>query len=375
MQHRVVHYVDSDVFGGSEEAALQLMASLDRSRWDPVLMYHRSAGAARLVSEAERLAIHTHALDRLDPRSRVTGMLRLWRAIRRERPAIFHAHLSWPFACKLGVRAAGLARVPAIVGTAQLYLASERRGPPPFTLRLFHRIIAVSEHVRQRYAEELGVPLSRLVVVRNAIRVPPVRNLRGSALRASLVDGRPDYVILTPARLVRQKGHRFLLAAAAQVLDATFLLAGDGPLRAELEELARELGVADRCLFLGQRSDVADLLAASDLIVLPSLFEGLPLSVLEAMAAERPVVATRVGGTEEAVAHEMTGLLVPPSDPAALAAAIQRIRTDPLLADRLAVAGRKRVEAEFSADRMAQLIMQVYDELLEEAGLAEYADR
>jgi glycosyltransferase involved in cell wall biosynthesis len=375
VQRRVVHYVDSDVFGGTEEAALQLMASLDRSRWDPVLMYHRSAGAARLASEAERLAIHTHALVPLGPRARLRGLLRLFRAIRRERPAIFHAHLSWPFACKLGVRAAWLARVPAIVGTAQLYLAPERGGPPPLTLRLFRKVIAVSEHVRLRYTEELGVPLSNLVVVRNAIRVPPVRNLRNSALRALLVDGRPDYVVLTPARLVRQKGHRFLLEAAVQVPGATFLLAGDGPLRTELEELARGLGVADRCVFLGQRSDVPDLLAASDLIVLPSLFEGLPLSVLEAMAAERPVVATRIGGTEEAVAHEVTGLLVPPSDPAALAAAIQRLRTDPLLAERLAVAGRKRVQAEFSADRTARLVMQVYDDLFEETGLAEYGDR
>jgi glycosyltransferase involved in cell wall biosynthesis len=374
VQRRVVHYIDSDVFGGTEEAALQLMASLDRSRWDPVLMYHRSIGAARLAREAERLAIHTHAIAPLEPRSRLRATLRLYRAIRRERPVIFHAHLSWPLACKHGVRAAWLARVPAIVGTAQLYLALERGSPPPLTLRLFQRIIAVSEHVRLRYTEELGVPLSKLVVVRNAIRVPPVRNLRNSALRASLVDGRPDYVVLTPARLVSQKGHRILLEAAVQVPDATFLLAGDGPLRTELEALARGLGVADRCVFLGQRSDVPDLLAASDLVVLPSLFEGLPLSVLEAMAAERPVVATRIGGTEEAVAHEITGLLVPPSDPAALAAAIRRIRTDPLLAERLAVEGRKRVETQFSADRTARVIMQAYDDLLEEAGLAEYGD-
>ena len=103
---------------------------------------------------------------------------------------------------------------------------------------------------------------------------------------------------------IRRRAMRILLQAAAQVPDATFVLAGDGPLRAELEAEARDLGVADRCVFLGQRADVPALLAAADLFVLPSLFEGLPVSVLEAMAAERPVVATAIGGTDEAITRE-----------------------------------------------------------------------
>src|SRR4029453_11595231 len=152
-----------------------------------------------------------------------------------------------------------------------------------------------------------------------------------AALRAELIAGRPDYVILTPARLHPQKGHEYLLAAAAQIPDATFVLAGDGPLRSELEVRARELGIAGRCLFLGERADVPDLLAAADLFVLPSLFEGLPVSILEAMAAGRPVVATAIGGTDEVVTTEQTGLLVPPRDPVAIAAAIRGLRAEPAL--------------------------------------------
>jgi glycosyltransferase involved in cell wall biosynthesis len=199
--------------------------------------------------------------------------------------------------------------------------------------------------------------------VPNGIEVPPAVRRPDPALRAELVRGRPDYVVLTPARLHEQKGHAYLLAAAARVPEATFVLAGDGPLRPELERLAAERNVADRCVFLGYRSDVSDLLAAADVFVLPSLFEGLPVSVLEAMAAERPVVATAIGGTDEAVTHEVTGLLVPPRDPAALAAAIRRLQADPQLAGRLAAAGRERVQREFSSAATARNVMRIYDEV------------
>ena len=366
---RVVHYVDSDTFGGSEEAALHLMASLDHSRWEPVLLHHPDPGIARLVLEATRLGIRARAVPGWGG-GRLAGTIPIWRALRAERPAVFHAHLSWPFACKHGVRAAWLARVPAIVGTAQLYLAPERGRRPPLVLRLYRRIIAVSEEVRRRYESELHVPGGRLVVARNAIRVPGAPPTADSALRATLVDGRPDYVVITPARLHAQKGHTYLLQAAAQVPDATFVFAGDGPLRMALEAEARRLGVAVRCVFLGQRSDVPALLAAADLFVLPSLFEGLPVSVLEAMAAGRPVVATAIGGTDEAVTSEETGLLVAPRDPAALASAIRRLQADPALARRLAAAARGRVERDFSSEATARQVMVIYDQVLVEAGLA-----
>jgi glycosyltransferase involved in cell wall biosynthesis len=360
--------VDSDIFGGNEEAALHLMASLDPARYEPVLLHHPDPGIVRLLHGARDLGIRTHAVPRVNQRGRLTGVFRLWQAIRAERPAIFHAHLSWPLACKYGVLAAWLARVPAIVATAQLYVELRGNQRHPIALRPLHRIIAVSEAVKARYAEDLRIPARKLIVVRNGIRVPRSGRTPNPALRAELVRGRPDYVVLTPARLHVQKGHAILLAAAAQVPDATFVLAGEGPLRAELEQQAHDLGVAQRCVFLGHRSDVPDLLAAADLLVLPSLFEGLPVSVLEAMAAERPVVATAIGGTDEAVTHELNGLLVPPGDPAALAAAIHRVRVDPALAHRLAAAGRGRLEREFSSATTAREVMKVYDEVMAQGG-------
>ena len=367
MRRCVIHYVDSEIFGGNEEAALHLLGSLDRARYDPVLLHHGGAGIGRLIEAAAGLRIRSHAVPRVGRRGRLVGLRQLYQAVRAERPAIFHAHLSWPLACKHGVYAAWLARVPAIVGTAQLYM--ELRGSPryPLALRPHRRIIAVSEEVKARYAEDLRVPARKLVVVRNGIQVPPPDRSADASLRAELIRNRPDYLVLTPARLHPQKGHAVLLAAAAQVPEATFVLAGDGPLRAELEQQARALGVADRCVFLGYRPDVPALMAAADLVVLPSLFEGLPVSVLEAMAAQRPVVATAIGGTDEAVTDSETGLLVPAGDSTALAAAIRRVRVDPALARRLAVAGRERVEREFSSAKTASGVMKVYDEVMAEA--------
>jgi glycosyltransferase involved in cell wall biosynthesis len=122
--------------------------------------------------------------------------------------------------------------------------------------------------------------------------------------------------------------------------------------------------VSDRVVFLGYRQDIPDLLASCDLFVLPSLFEGLPLSILEAMAAGKPVIASAIGGTDEAVLHGETGLLVPPADPTALAAAIHTVLSNPLLARRLAAAGKARVYRTFSAEAMVQRVTQTYEEIL-----------
>jgi len=174
-----------------------------------------------------------------------------------------------------------------------------------------------------------------------------------------------DQVVLTLARLDRQKGLRYLIEAAAHVPDAIFAIAGEGPDRAELESLAKSTGVADRVRFLGFRSDVPDLLAACDLFVLPSLFEGLPLSVVEAMAAGKPVVATRVGGTDEAVEHGVTGLLVPAEDATALASAIREVLSSGALAARMGAAGADRALREFGAAAMAGSTMGIYEEVLQ----------
>jgi glycosyltransferase involved in cell wall biosynthesis len=190
-----------------------------------------------------------------------------------------------------------------------------------------------------------------------------------------LTGGSDCPIVFTPARLYSRKGHIHLLQAATLVPDALFVLAGDGPERARLEECARQLGVAARVRFLGQRQDIPQLLASCDLFVLPSLYEGLPLSVLEAMAAGKPVIATAIRGTDEAVIHGKTGLLVAPGNPVDLAAAIRKLLSDRALAAQLAQAGKARVAQEFSAEAMVQGASRVYEEALGELAGCASVDR
>jgi glycosyltransferase involved in cell wall biosynthesis len=365
----VLQYLDSDVFGGSEQAALQLLAGLDRAKWRPVLLHHPEPGLARLIEGARAADVPAYAVPRVTDANLLIRLPGLVRAVGAERPAVFHAHLNWPLACKFGLAAAALRRVPAVVATVHLFVDGLINSNVRLQVRVVgagvHRYLAVSRHVRDRLAAAIGLPERKLRVVPNGIDPAPFTRPADPALRTRLA-GTPDRpLVLTAARLTPQKAIDVLLSAAVLVPEAVFVIAGDGPERAALEARAKALGVAQRVRLLGARGDVAELLAACDLFVLPSLFEGLPLSVLEAMAAAKPVVATRIGGTVEAVVDGETGILVPPGDAGALAAAIRTFLTDPERARRSGEAGRARLRDRFTAAAMIDGVTAAYEELLD----------
>ena len=361
----VVHFTDSSGFGGAEQALLSLLAGLQAQGWRAALMVHPSPGIMPLIEGAAQLGVDLWPVPRMP--DGLSGARRVWafsRELRTRRPDVFHAHLTWPLACKFGLVGAILARVPAIVATVQLYVDFPIDPSIFVQQRLIvagvGRYIAVSQAVAQRMLRKLRWPARKVQVIRNSVSTAaPDPACDRPVARAGLP------VVLTVARLDEQKGHRYLLEAAAQVPEAQFVLAGDGPLRASLEAQARSLGVEGRIQFLGYRRNITDLLAGCDVFVLPSLYEGLPLSILEAMSAGKPVIATQIGGTDEAVIAGETGILIPPADPDALATAIRTILADQPLAQRLATAGRARVEQEFSAKKMVQQVTHIYDELLE----------
>jgi glycosyltransferase involved in cell wall biosynthesis len=360
----VVHYTDTAGFGGAEQGLLTLLEGLDRTRWDPVLLHHAYPGVAPMIEKAHKLGVRTRQVDSL-PRSRDWRWLRRFGAmLRDENATLFHAHLVWPVACSYGLIAAALFRVRGILATQQLFgpveTTKDRRLQKLVSLGV-HRYIAVSESLARELRPLVFRP-ERVVVVRNSVALSGFRGAAPESLRRSLTrNGEP--LVLTLARLDPQKGLPYLLEAAKVLPKATFAIAGDGRDRQALEEQARSLGLQERVRFLGYRDDIADLLAACDLFVLPSLFEGLPISVLEAMAAGKPVVATRIGGTDEAVENGVTGWLVPPRDPAALAAAVSRVLSDPSEGRRMGEAGRARALEEFSAPAMVKKTMRIYEEL------------
>lgn len=252
-------------------------------------------------------------------------------------------------------------------------------GPKRVAHRLLYRLgarfcsgfIAVSDEVGAALQREYRPPRSKVVVIPNGVDLD---RYGGSAdriaLRRSLCIPADTRILIVVAKLLPQKGHRVLLDALSAGLppDVHVVLAGEGPLEKGLAEQAARAGLGERVHFLGNRRDIPQLLAGSDLFVLPSLWEGLPIALLEAMASGLPVVASDVSGSRQVVLHGETGILVPPGNPDALQNAIAGLLGDPERARSMGRAGRERVASEFSggaqADRHARLYRQTVHEAL-----------
>ncbi|HEY9467701.1 MAG TPA: glycosyltransferase [Vicinamibacterales bacterium] len=368
MTRTVVHVSDSRQFGGTEQIILDLLAGADRSAWAPTLIHQDDTGARSLATGARAVDVPCLALQLRTGRQGIAQIPQLVSTLRALRPHVIHAHLTDPLSCKFALIAAAFARVPAVVATLQLFMdvtnVRGRRVQHRVVSATVDRYLAVSQYVASQLQERLHVPAHKVRVVHNAIAVERFDDRPDDGLRRELTGDARRSLVLTVARLDEQKGHRYLLEAAVAVPEAVFVLVGDGIERSALETQAHELGVASRIRFLGERHDIARLLASADVFVLPSLYEGLPVTVLEAMAAGTPIVATALGGTSEAVVNGATGILVPPANPAALSAAIRRVLLERDLAARFSAAGRARVATRFSRSAMISAVETVYDEVL-----------
>jgi glycosyltransferase involved in cell wall biosynthesis len=369
MTRTVFAYTDSAAFGGAEEALAILLVGLRERGWRPTLLHLGAPGLEPLIAQVARAGIPDQAVA-ATPEGLAGGAraLTIARLLRRERPDVFHAHLTWPFGCKWALAAACAARVPAVVATAQLFVDvpvdASRRAQVWALSRRVDRLIAVSDATRRGYHEVLRWPADRTTVIPNAVALERFARTPDRALRATLEDGSGRPIALVPARLEAQKGHDHLLAAARRLPGVRFVCVGDGSLRDTLVADARRLGVDDRVAFLGFRPDVDALLAVCDLVVLPSIYEGLPLALIEAMAAGIAVVATDVGGTSELVIDGETGLLVAVGDPVALADAVAALVGDDARRRRLAAAGRDRAHAHFSSRAMVGAVASEYERIL-----------
>jgi glycosyltransferase involved in cell wall biosynthesis len=363
---RILHYVDSDVFGGTERSLLQLVEGLGQRGYPCSIRCHQEPGLARLREEANAKRISLREVPRPSGWRTPGALYGLAREFSEFDPTIVHVHMPSVLGCRDAIAAATLARVPVVIATVQLWIPQPQNVwvhvKQRLLARFVDRYVAVSHAVAAQLSGEFHVQREKIRVVSNGTVIPP-RNLGCSSTPRGTVQ------VLTMCRLHPQKGLDVLLHAVSQVPDALFLIAGDGPERQRLQDLAHRLRVADRVRFLGFRDDVSRLLDACDLFVLPSLYEGLPLALLEAMAHEKPIVATAVPGNEEALA-DGAGVLVPPRDPGALAAAISALASDPGRARSLAAAGHARVRANFSVERMVDGIVRVYADALGTSALA-----
>jgi glycosyltransferase involved in cell wall biosynthesis len=293
------------------------------------------------------------------------GLLwRLGRIIRQERPDIVHLH-SRRGADLLGGIVARLAGVKTVL--------TRRVDNPesPFVARwkyrLYDRVITISEGIRQVLLAE-GVDPELLVSIRSAVSPDAYRaRCDPDWFRQTFGLAGTGTVLAVIAQLIPRKGHHVLLQALPGLLEAFpevhVIFFGQGPLEDKLRRQARQAGLADRVTFAGFRTDLPQILPCLDLVVHPALMEGLGISLLQAAGAGVPIVAVNAGGMPEVVRDGINGLLVPPGDSAALAAAIRRLLSDRPLMQRMGQAGRALVASEFSIDRMVEGNLRVYGEL------------
>lgn len=271
----------------------------------------------------------------------------------------------------LAARSAGVPVVSTAHGFSQAFrrLRLYRR-LDLLLLRTFPRVIAMSADIRHELIAA-GLDPHDVHTIHGAIDIAAFAAKSepdSEAVRRELQIAPGCPVVSLVARLSSEKGHIFFIRGARRMLDeapnARFLIIGEGPLRPQIEQAATDLALNGAVRFLGFRSDVATLMSSSDLVVLPSLKEAFGTVLLEAGALGKPVVATRVGGMQEIVCHEETGLLVPPADPDALAQAMLRLIQNPDEARALGERGREVVARDFSLEQMARRTAAVYDEVL-----------
>jgi len=351
---KIAHVLSSFAVGGAEWVALRLAAE-QQAEGHAVEVFALRDGPLRLA--CEELGVLARAFDGRSVRLAASVTMQF----ARRRYDIVNSH---------NPDAHRYARLCRAVGFAPLVMTRHgevwhwRDMPRLFAAPATDAVIAVSKGVRDVFlARYPRFPVERTVIIDNGVPLPgpgggePLRDLR-----------RPGHALLfLTARLDPVKDLETLLRAVAIARRTTpvqLAIAGDGPEREKLAVLARDLGIADEVAFLGFRDDAVRLYAAADMFVLSSITEGMSLSMLEAMAAGLPVVATNVGGNSQVVREGETGLLVAPRDPAALAAAICRLSTDAGLRSRMGAAGRERVEQHFSLRTTTRRYLAVYERLL-----------
>jgi glycosyltransferase involved in cell wall biosynthesis len=369
----VLHVCDKFGVRGSSIHGVSRLFSWWFTRFDPARFDVSLVGLKRPEPATEWLGeqgipVHHLRRGRFDPRI-LSDLVAL---THRRQARILHVH---------GYAAADFGRLAARLAGAKLVLHEHFADPnmpgyqgladrllAPFT----DRAIAVSGSTREFLIRERFVPEDRVELIWNGAPLSefaPAGRERALAARRALGLPEDAPVIGSIGRLNAQKGHRFLLDAAALLRDRRpdvwTLIVGDGDLMDELRQQAARLGLDDRVVFAGHRSDVPDLLAALDVFCISSLYEGTPLALFEAMAAGRPIVSTAVDGCREILVDESNGLLVPPEDVEALAGALDRVVSDPALREALgrqALEDSRRYDVKACVERMEAL----YQELLRE---------
>jgi glycosyltransferase involved in cell wall biosynthesis len=371
---RVLEMIDRPSLGGGQTALLLLAENLDRGLFDVAV---GSAPGGPLVSRAEEKGLRHLAIP-LEKKLDLRSIGKIAAILEENKVDILHTHGG--YAGLYGRWAACRSRTPVVVHTLhgihylhyrnpavrQLFIHLERR-----CSRFTDRLVLVSHADLGRAIKHRLAPQDRMSVILNGIGLPEGLSTESREKKRRELNLDPGRAVVgTVARLHRQKGVLYLLLAAPMILDrfpeARIVVVGEGPLGRRLRKRARVLGLGDRVLFLGARSDAAEIMALFDIFVLPSLWEGLPFVLVEAAALGKPIVSTAVDGAREVIDDGKTGVLVPPRAPHALAEAVISLLADRNEASRLAERAKAVIPARFPLQRMVEQTQSLYLKLYEQ---------
>jgi glycosyltransferase involved in cell wall biosynthesis len=384
---RVLHLVTSFEAGGTERQFIELLKRLDRQRFDVHLAALRAEGPFYEEIAAHFPSVPEFRLTSFYNRNAWHQLRRLQSLLKSERIDLIHTHGFYD--SLFGAVAGRLCGIRVIASQRHLQL-SERRAHHWGTRaihQLAHKIIVNSEAIRDSIRQQGKAADNKIKVIynglcatdepetgRQSIQSHP-EPLQGeskpaarTALCAELGLGAPLKLVGIVARLVAVKGHRYFLEAASRVAREDervhFVLVGEGPLRSELEDQCRQLGIGERVHFLGDRKDARRLVSAFDVSLQASLSEGLPNSVMEAMSAGVPVIATAVGGTKELIRDGETGFFIPPANASALAERLLFVLRNEAACRQIAERGRQVITRQFGMQRMVESVEKLYEEIL-----------
>lgn len=356
--------------GGTERQVLNLVQGLDTSRFGVEVACLKRWGALLPEMEATGIPITEYRTTSLYNHVAVWNQMRFLKHLIKRKVEIVHTYgfYSNVFAIP-PARLAGAAAVVASIRDTGEHLTPMQRRIEKLFCRMADCIVTNAEAVRTRLTNE-GYDAEKIVVIHNGIELSRyARKPNELGLHRELGVPSNTPLVAVFARLNELKGIEYFLRAAADLIkrfrNVRFLIVGDGASRLELEKYAEHLGLNKHVVFLGFRLDVPTLLSEISVSVLPTLSEGLSNSLLEAMAASVPVVATRVGGNPEVVQGGITGLLVPPRDAEALARAIGQFLEQPSLGKKFGLAGRERVSKQFALEQMTRATERLYEGLME----------
>jgi glycosyltransferase involved in cell wall biosynthesis len=371
----VCHIIHTLAPGGAERVLIDLARAAPQADLELSVLSLMPQAEHRYVGMLGEFGVRVQSLE-LSSRWDLRALYRVLPVVRKLRPDLLHTHLK--HADLIGAFAARRLALPMV---STLHVIEDRPAPLQRALRWLaakaristaDRTLAVSDAVRRWYLETFPADPDRVLTVHNGVMQPhlTIQPEARDRLRENL-GVPPGSVMATMVGLIRPgKGHADLIASAGRLppdLDLHIVIVGDGSLRPTLEAQAARNGAGHRVHFTGYRTDVPAILAASDIVVQPSLFDALPTALIEGLAAGLPAVASRVGGIEDIITPEV-GILIPPGNPDALVRNLVELAGDPRRRQQMGRAARRRFEQEFDAVRWVRRLRSIYEEVIADRG-------